>query len=94
MKKEIVSGTGPAADTSVDATSPADIDIPLAPTKGNKILDPLGIREISGLPDGVVPVGITFPDATTCRLRVFNTGSAAVTITANSVTVKAYAKVL
>jgi len=94
MKKEIVSGTGPAADTSVDATSPANIDIPLAPTKGNKILEIIALKEISGLPDKVVLAGFTFPDATTCRLRVFNTDSAAVTITANSVTVKAYAKVL
>ena len=92
--KEVVTGTGPAANTSVDATKAANIDISLSPAKGKKILEILAIKRISGLPDGVVLVGFEFPDATTCRVRVYNTTSAAVTISANSVTVEAYAKVL
>ena len=92
-KVEVLSASGPSADTSVDATSAADIDLTISLGKVKKILDHLAVAKISGLPDGVVLVGFT-PSDTTLTLRVYNTTSAAVTITAGSVSAEVLVKAL
>jgi len=82
---------GPAADTSVAANTSVDLDLAVAanPASVKKVL---ALKSISGLPDGVVLVGVSYPSPTTVRLRVRNVTAAAVTVTANSVSASVSAK--
>jgi hypothetical protein len=83
--------TGPAAAVSVGAGAAADVDLTVAasPASIKKIL---ALKSISGLPDGIVLVGVTYPTSTTVRVRVFNHTAAAISIAANSVTASVLAK--
>ena len=83
-KRLVVAAKGPSSDTSVDATTAADITLSYQPGDYNTIVDVKGVRKVSGLPDGVVLVGFAAsPDSVT--VRVYNTTGGAVTIAANSV---------
>ena len=93
-KVEVLSASGPSSDTSVAATSAADIDLTISLGKVKKILDHLAVTQISGLPDGVVLAGYSFPSETTLRLRVYNPTSADITVTAGSVSAEVLVKAL
>lgn len=83
-KIALATATGPATTVSVPATSPADVDITLAANPA-RIVEVLGLRSLTGLPSGVVLVGVSYPALNTVRIRVYNTTGSAVNITAGSV---------
>jgi hypothetical protein len=83
--------TGPAAAVSVGAGAAADVDLAVAANPAS-IKEVLALKSLSGLPDGVVLVGVSYPSPTTVRVRVFNPTAAAITIAANSVTAAVSAK--
>jgi len=83
--------SGPAAATSVAATTAANVDLTIAANPA-KILAIEALKSISGLPSGVVLVGITYPDLATVRITVYNTTAAAVTIAAGSISAEILAK--
>jgi len=86
-KISLLTFTGPSADTSVDATSSGTVAIPIS-SQNIRIVDVIGIAQISGLPDGVVLVGFA-KSGSNINLTVYNTTGSAVTVSAGSVTVKA-----
>jgi len=87
-----ITATGPAADVSVGATAAADVDISIPVRTLSRILENLALVSLTGIPDGVVLVGFSFPDVGTLRIRVFNTTGAAITITAGSITATVLSK--
>ncbi|MFQ6075627.1 MAG: hypothetical protein ACE5Z5_05785 [Candidatus Bathyarchaeia archaeon] len=83
-----LTATGPASDVPVGAGAAADVDLAVG-APPSTILEVLSLKDVSGLPDGVVLAGITYPDVGTVRLRVFNPTAGAITVTADSVTAHA-----
>jgi hypothetical protein len=90
-KLALVNATGPSAAVSVAAGASANVDLAVAASPV-KVLAMLGLCSVSGLPSGVVLAGVSYPDANTVRLTVFNPTGAAVTVSANSVTATVLAK--
>ena len=69
-----------------------DIDLAISLGEVKQILEHLGVVSISGLPDGLAIAGITFPDATTLRIRVFNPTAGDITVSAGSVSASVLVK--
>ena len=90
-KLVLADATGPSADVSVAAGASANVDLAVAAGPA-KVLAILGLQSVSGLPSGVVLAGVSYPDVNTVRLTVFNPTSAAITVSANSVTATVLAK--
>jgi len=86
LKQDVVQYKGPSSDVTVAGGAMGNIDLKLQPSKLNNVLKVLGVKSISGLPDNVLLAGFSFPDNSTLRLRVKNTASGDVTVSANSVT--------
>lgn len=89
----VVSAVGPATTTSVTAGSAANINLAVQTTAAI-VRDFLSLSSLSGLPDGVVLVGVSYPDLSTVRVRVFNPTGSNINVTANSVTATLLAKAL
>jgi len=88
-----LSATGPAADVTVTAGGAANVDLTIGTSMYNvKAIEAL--VSVSGLPDGAVLAGVSYPDLSTVRLRVFNPTGADVTVSAGSVTAYVLAKAL
>jgi hypothetical protein len=83
--------TGPSTNVSVTAGSAANVDLTVGSTPA-QIREILAVQSISGLTDGVVLEGFSFPSTSTIRLRVFNPTSTDKTVTANAVTAVIIAK--
>jgi hypothetical protein len=86
-----VTAKGPAADTSVAAGASADVDLTVAAGPAN-VKKLLALGSITGLPDGIVLAGVSYPSPTTVRVRVHNVTTAAITITAGSVSATVIAR--
>jgi hypothetical protein len=84
-KVGLVTATGPSTAVSVSAGTAANVDLPIA-TPPFIIQEILSLKSIAGLPDGIVLVGVSYPNLSTVRVRVFNPTAAGISITANSVT--------
>jgi len=82
---------GPTAAVSVGAGAAANVDL-VVQANPAKILAIEALKSLSGLPDGIVLVGVTYPDLSTVRIRCFNHTTAAISIAANSVTAEILAK--
>ena len=93
-KVEVLTASGPSADTTVGTGAAANVDLTISLGKVKKILDHLAVTQISGLPDGVVLAGYSFPSETTLRLRVYNPTGADISVTAGSVSAEVLAKAL
>ena len=91
FKVVLASASGPSSDTVVSAGGAANVDLSVASNPAN-ILEILALKSVSGLPDGVVLVGVSFPSTSTVRLRVFNPTGGDLTVTADSVTAYVLAK--
>jgi hypothetical protein len=87
----LANASGPAAAVSVDAGAAADVDLTVAANPAN-IREILALKSVTGLPDGIVLVGVTYPDLATVRVRVLNHSAAAITIAAGSVSAVIMAK--
>jgi len=85
-KIEVITATGPAADVSVGAGVTANLDISISPELGN--VEEVIVESISGLPDNILANQIGF-STTAVTLRAVNPTAAAITITANSLTIRA-----
>jgi hypothetical protein len=83
-KVEVGSARGPAADVSVGAASTADFTISISPELES--VDSLVVTGVSGLPANVLVSQIGFT-ATSITLRAVNPTTAAITISAGSLTV-------
>lgn len=83
-KLVLASATGPSTTVPVGAGANANVDLTISANPA-VIREILGLKSISGLPDGIVLVGITYPDTSTVRIRVLNHSTSTVSITANSV---------
>lgn len=79
-----VAAIGPASNVTVSAGSAANVDLAVSANPIN-VKTVIGLASVSGLPDGVVLAGVSYPDLSTVRLRVFNPTASAITVTANSV---------
>jgi hypothetical protein len=90
-KLVIASATGPAAAVSVAAGASADIDLAIAANPAN-IKEILAFKSVTGLPDGIELVGISYPALSTVRVRVRNGTAAAITIAAGSVSASILAR--
>ncbi len=91
---EVLSASGPGADVTVTAGGANNVDLTISLGKVQRILDHLAVVSVSGLPDGAVLAGFSFPDVTTLRLRVFNPTEADVTVSAGSVSAEVLVKAL
>jgi hypothetical protein len=85
------SASGPGSNVAVSAGAAANVDLTVGSNPA-LIKEILAVQSVSGLPDGVVLVGFSFPTISTLRLRVFNPTSTDKTVTANSVTAVIIAK--
>jgi len=83
-KVEVLTAKGPAADTSVGATATADFDIAISPELTN-LVSAMAV-EVSGLPANILVSQIGFSDKA-ISFRAVNPTAAAITITANSVSI-------
>jgi len=86
QKVNLISATGPAVDVSVAAGAAADVSISISIAPLTSFTHAY-IKRIAGLPDGICLVGFNVT-ATEVVLRVFNPTTAAITVTAGSVTVE------
>ena len=79
------SATGPASDTAVSSGSSGTVTISISSpfTKAR-----MAISKISGLPDNIEIKGWSFDGDDTLEIYVMNTGTADVTISADSVSVE------
>jgi len=93
-KLVVVTAKGPATNTTIGAGSDATIDLSVQPGSHGLVISIVAIREITGLPSGVVLTGVAVISPTTIRLYVRNVGTANATATANSVTATALALAL
>jgi len=84
-KLEIFDAKGPAAGVSVAAGAGADVSISISPALKN--VDEVGVLAISGLPANI-GVGNVATSATSITLHAINPTAAAITVSADSVTVK------
>jgi hypothetical protein len=82
---------GPASNVAVSAGAAANVDLTVGSNPA-LIREILAVQSVSGLVDGVVLVGFSFPSTSTLRLRVFNPTSTDKTVTANSVSATILAK--
>jgi hypothetical protein len=87
----IANASGPASNVSVSAGTAANVDLTVAANPAS-IKEILALKSVSGLPDGIVLVGVSYPDLTTVRIRVFNHTTGSITITAGSVSASVIAK--
>jgi lipid-binding SYLF domain-containing protein len=85
------SATGPGSNVAVSAGAAANVDLTVSANPA-QIKEILAVQSVSGLPDGVVLVGFSFPNISTLRLRVFNPTSTDKTVTAGSVSAVITAK--
>ncbi len=90
-KLVLASASGPAAAVSVATGAAADVDLTVAANPA-LIKEILGLKSISGLPDGIVLAGITCPNLNTIRVRVYNPTGGAITIAAGAVSASVLAK--
>jgi len=93
-KLAVLTAKGPASDTSIASGADANIGLAVQPGIQSNVINVLAIREITGLPGGVVLEGISVVSPTTIRITVRNTTAAAVTVSANSVTATVLAEIL
>lgn len=78
--------TAPSADTSIAAGGTATITVDIAGEVPREVLY-AGLESISGIPAGVVITGISVDKTNkTLSITLKNTGTAAVTVSANSLT--------
>lgn len=84
-KLVLATAVGPSTTVSVGAGAAANVDLAVSANPA-VIREVLGFRSVSGLPDGIVLVGVSYPDISTVRIRVLNHATASIQITANSVT--------
>ena len=84
-KIAVLTATGPGSDVSVGAGAAADVDLTI-PASYFVVKKILGLTSVSGLPDGLAIAGVSYPDLSTVRVRVLNTTTAAITVSAGSVT--------
>lgn len=85
--------TGPGSDTTVTGGSAANLDLAVA-ANPSRILEIEALKSVSGLVDGVVLVGVSYPSLTTVRVRVFNPTGTNKTVTANSVSAEVLCKAI
>lgn len=85
-KRDVVTATGPSADVSVGGGTATNISLAYGTTKFNRITRALGVKKISGLPDGIVLVGFEATESSVV-VRVYNVTTATITISSNSVSV-------
>ena len=90
-KVVIATATGPSTTQVVNAGTAANVDLTVAANPAS-IKEILALKSVSGLPDGIVLVSISYPSLTTVRIRVFNPTDGNINITANSVTASVIAK--
>jgi len=83
--------TGPGSNVVVSAGGAANVDLTVAANPA-VIKEIIGLVSISGVVDGVVLEGMSYPNLSTVRLRVFNPTATDKTVTANSVTATILAK--
>jgi len=91
FKIVIATASGPASAVSVGAGAVADVDLTVAPNPA-VVREILGLRTITGLPSGIVLVGVSYPSVNTVRIRVYNATATAITIAAGSVSATVLAK--
>jgi len=91
FKIVIATASGPATAVSVGAGAVADVDLTVVANPA-VVREILGLRSLTGLPSGIVLVGVSYPNVNTVRIRVHNVTAAAITITAGSVTATVLAK--
>ena len=91
-KIALLSASGPGADVTVSSGGATNVDLTISLGVVNTILENLSVVSVSGLPDGVVVAGWSFPSSTTLRLRVFNPTASDVTVTAGSVSATVLSK--
>ena len=84
---------GPASTTTVGTGAVANIDLAVAPGRA-VVMSVLGVRTVEGVPDGLVLMGVSYPDVKTVRITVKNVSGAALTVAANAVTATVLAKSL
>ena len=80
----LANASGPASNATVNAGTAGNVDLTVAANPAI-IREILGLKSITGLPDGIVLVGVTYPDLATVRIRVFNPTTSNITIVANTV---------
>jgi hypothetical protein len=85
------SASGPGSDVSISGGAAANVDLTVGSNPA-QIREILAVQSVSGLADGVVLVGFSFPNISTLRLRVFNPTAGGKTVTANSVSAVIIAK--
>jgi len=93
-KLALLNASGPDSDVTVASGSTANVDLTISRGPVSKILEHLAVKELSGLPTGVVPAGFSYPNSTTLRIVAYNPTTAAVTVTSGSVSAKVLVKAL
>lgn len=83
-KLVLVTASGPASDVAVGANASATVALSYGSSEASKILRPLAILSISGLPDGAVLSGFT-ADESGVTLTVRDVTGSGVTVSAGSV---------
>jgi len=91
FKLVLATASGPATTVSVGAGAAANVDLTVAANPG-VIREILSLKSLTGLPDGIVLVGVSYPALTTIRVRVFNHTTSSINITAGSVSASVLAK--
>jgi len=85
--RKVVEGSATGPGVTVGATAAADVDVPIPLFElGRK--HSIKLKSVTGLPDGVVLVGFSYPNVDTVRLRIFNTTAAAITIAVGAIAVE------
>lgn len=87
-----VSAAGPASAVTVSAGGAANVDLSVGAHEASRILSILGLKSVSGLPDGAVLQSVSFPNLSTVRLRVFNPTTSDITVSADSVSAEILVK--
>jgi len=85
--------SGPASNVAVSAGAAANVDLTITANPA-RILSIEALKSISGLPDGVVLVGVSYPSLTTVRARVFNPTSTDKTVSAGTVSAEILCKAI
>ncbi len=90
-KLVIATASGPATNTTVNGGAAGNVDLTVAANPAI-IREILGLKSITGLPDGIVLVGVTYPNLATVRISVFNPTTTNITISANTVSASVLAR--
>jgi hypothetical protein len=87
----LATASGPASTVSVGAGAAADVDLTVSANPAS-IKAILALGSVSGLPTGIVLVGVSYPNLSTVRIRVYNPTTSSINVTANSVSATVLAR--